>query len=72
MKKKVMHLALAAVGLLMAIGMVFCIMRPSYVKEAVDILLGNDLQFEQSGEISEDQPAEQESEIQSEPVQGNE
>lgn len=46
MKKRLMHIGLALASALLLIGMVFCILRPAYVKEAVGILLKNELSIE--------------------------
>lgn len=46
MKKRLMHIGLALASALLLIGMVFCIVRPAYVKEAVQILLKNELSIE--------------------------
>ena len=46
MKKKIKRLVLAAVGVLLAVGIAFAIMRPSYVEEAWNILFANELTVE--------------------------
>ncbi len=56
MKKKVMHMGLGIAACVLVVGMVFCILRPSYVKEAVQILLKNELVIEPAG--SSDIPEE--------------
>ena len=52
MKKKMVRICMGLLGLCLTVGVVCCIMRPSYVKEAVEILFGNELEFEQTEESS--------------------
>lgn len=46
MKKRIKRMVLAAVGVLLAVGITFAIMRPSYVTEAWNILFANELTVE--------------------------
>lgn len=63
MKNRIMRIGLAIAALILALGMLFCILRPAYVKEAVQILLKNELIIEPegSGDMSEDPVPEEES-----------
>ena len=66
MKNRWMRLVLALASLFLVVGMVFCVLRPAYVREAVQILLKNELEVE-----SEDDSAEQESSTAPEESEGS-
>lgn len=44
-KKLILLIALAVVVLFVIIGCVFCVLRPDYVREALDILFKNELPY---------------------------
>lgn len=59
MKKKIKGLGMGLLALFLVLGMAFCIMRPAYVKEAVGILLGNELVVEPEAESSQESSSEE-------------
>ena len=53
MKKKVKRLALVVCAAIFAVGVIGCIARPSYVREAVSILFQNEISEEDMAPDSE-------------------
>lgn len=52
MKKTIVKIGISLLGLFLLVGIVSCILRPAYVREAVGILFQNELDFEESVEES--------------------